>query len=189
MGDKNIKSALQEHYQNLELNQSQLDSLQKTMGSKNTSARKWRLIHTQLTTLAAVVLFGVFIAYSDWNNIDRRVVKEVAYNHVKSGELGIKTTALAEVQAKLTRLNFQIIKSSFVPSNMSLVGGKYCSIQGIEAAQLKYMDHKAGKAMTLYQVSMDHPQFKQIKPHQIKEINGVRVKIWQEKGLLVASAE
>ena len=73
-----------------------------------------------------------------------------------------------------------------------MLGGRYCSIQSEIAAQLRYQD-KAGSTHTLYQVGYDpeifdgilNPQ-KNLQPN-IYDIDGFRVSIWVEKGLLMVN--
>ena len=68
------------------------------------------------------------------------------------------------------------------------MGARYCSIQGKLAAQLRLQDKASQKIYTLYQVSgnaYDLPS-----PHEVRtiDLDGIRVKIWQEKGVWLALA-
>ena len=94
-------------------------------------------------------------------------------------------SALAVIQGQLNRLDFQLADANFLGGEeWNLLGARYCSIQGQLAAQFKLQ--KQGKPYTFYQAPMPRGM-KQISPTS-HVIDGVQVKIWQEKGLLMAVA-
>ena len=74
----------------------------------------------------------------------------------------------------------------------SLIGGRYCSIQGVRAAQLRLKDSKTGQIQSLYQAVYDAkvfsglPELKEKQKPVTVYSKGLAVDIWVEKGLLFA---
>jgi hypothetical protein len=77
-----------------------------------------------------------------------------------------------------------------VLNNLQLIGGRYCSLQGITAAQLRM---KQGENLqTLYETEYvpdvfgDLPILEKGEEPQVVYAKGIKVKVWVEKGLLFA---
>jgi len=66
-----------------------------------------------------------------------------------------------------------------------MLGGRYCSIQGRLAAQIKLED-EAGRVLTLYQTRFSEA-FEGISEQRC-ELDGIQVRIWREGGLLFGLA-
>ncbi|OGQ07112.1 MAG: hypothetical protein A3G32_08930 [Deltaproteobacteria bacterium RIFCSPLOWO2_12_FULL_40_28] len=97
----------------------------------------------------------------------------------------IESPSTDEVRAYLSKLDFPLIESERFPSaDWELVGGRYCSLKGHIAAQLRLRERSTGKTATFYQLLM---------PNEIANFEGtfeefdqgVKVKLWQERGLLL----
>lgn len=122
-----------------------------------------------------------------WNIAD-----EVAKNHIKAKPLEVQTQNLAQLRGYFTKLDFTIASSSRLSPNSLMLGGRYCSIQGLTAAQIRFVDQE--QAVTLYEVQYDKALYGELPmieagQHPIEHIvRGVAVAIWVEKGLLMASA-
>jgi hypothetical protein len=78
---------------------------------------------------------------------------------------------------------------------LELTGGRYCSIQGVAAAQLRVRQPGSDAVQTLYQTEYRKDVFENIPVLEQGDMpvelyaKGVRVRIWAEKGLLFALTE
>ncbi|MBV1880811.1 MAG: hypothetical protein KUG82_04220 [Pseudomonadales bacterium] len=139
-----------------------------------------------LIVLALFPLQNWISGYQDSSTLDL-IVAEVAYNHNKRMNVELESTNLTAIGDYLDRLDFSLIQSRVMDSaRFSLVGGRYCSIQGELAAQLKIKDNETGELLTFY-------QFKRPKDFHIETViqkrsAGALVKVWQEGDLLMSLA-
>ncbi|WDE09050.1 hypothetical protein SG34_030205 [Thalassomonas viridans] len=120
---------------------------------------------------------------------DEKVVSEIAYNHNKQAAMEVKSAALSDVSNYLSKLDFSLINSErFASPEWQLLGGRYCSIQGSLAAQLRIRNTQTGKVMTLYQTKL--PQYSPaIGDTHLGYDAGVKVELWSEKGLILGLAQ
>ena len=66
--------------------------------------------------------------------------------------LEIETSSIQDIRDYFTQLDFLPIESGIVQKNTKeLLGGRYCSIQGVTATQLRLKDKSSGQVQTLYQ--------------------------------------
>ena len=70
--------------------------------------------------------------------------------------------------------------------SFALLGGKYCSIQGVKAAQLKLRQHQSGIIHTLYIWPLTQT-FKHLQAGAYKT-DGVKVNVWADQHLLYGLA-
>ena len=125
----------------------------------------------------------------------REIALEVVQNHLKLKPLDIEAQSISAIQGFFTQLDFSPVNSSLLEARFSLpepslLGGRYCSIKGVTAAQLRYRASDDGLS-TLYEVAYDSAAFGPM-PHvergeAPKELllRGLRVSLWVEKGLLL----
>lgn len=153
--------------------------------------RKWLM---PIVACACLLVAWLFIAPQlEGRALLESIADEVAMNHIKLKPLEVKGHNLHEVGAFFSRLNFHPIESSAfqVPSSQ-LIGGRYCSIKGEIASQLRYKNQQGG-TVTLYQALLSAGLFKKIPNIDIGEppkklvSRGLMIKIWSEKGLVMAS--
>ena len=154
-----------------------------------------------IATAASVVLaITVSLVYFPANNdIYWQISDEVARNHIKMKPLEIRTQDLDELRNYFTELDFSVARSRVFEQsnnvkNRGMLGARYCSIQGITAAQLRYQN-KAGKKVTLYEVPYDSRVFGLLPNAESGDVplhifvRGLSVSLWVEKGLLMVAAE
>ena len=123
-------------------------------------------------------------------SLSQQIMDEIAYNHQQRMPIEVASASLAEVRNYLNKLNFPLIASNTLAKpNWQLLGGRYCSINGKIAAQLKLKNLSDNNVYTLYQAAIDG-ELEQIvgDARTTKMIDGVGVSIWQEKGLLLGLA-
>ena len=125
----------------------------------------------------------------------KAIAVEVANNHLKLKPLEIESRSLNEVLSYFDRLEFQLLESSRITENAGdqLLGGRYCSIQGIDAAQLRVASAD-GELSTWYEATLPAEKLEQIPDINQGEIpaeyaiKGLRVRIWREQGVVFARA-
>lgn len=160
-----------------------------------------RRFHWLLAAAAACLLLGIALLHPllspgpTKTPLSVQIAQEVAKNHIKMKPLEVSTTDLQRVRDYFSELDFAPISSDiFRPKAGQLQGARYCSIQGVTAAQLRYTQSD-GMLQSLYEVGYDPELFGEIpRVDQGEEplviyAKGVKVSLWVEKDLLVVSAE
>jgi len=125
-------------------------------------------------------------------DLPREIASEVGLNHLKRRPLEVQGTALTEIQPYFHELPFRLLDSSLLATNrVGLRGGRYCSVGGVTAAQLRLSDDQGG-IQTLYQVPYDADAFGDLpnidagaQPRTL-QVRGLNVDLWVERGLLFA---
>jgi hypothetical protein len=95
-----------------------------------------------------------------------------------------------------TDLDFQLLASPRITANSGdrLLGGRYCTIQGIDAAQLR-VAASDGTLSTWYEATLPADELKRIPDIDAGErpaefvVRGVDIRIWQENGIVFAEAK
>lgn len=187
--------------------------------SKNSLAKRYYL--SAACALFAIVTFGAVTKFyfdpdtttqsvaninESTQIIANNIAEEVALNHLTLKPLDKESTIVAELQNYFTQLEFSPFESKYALTlgalnGKRLLGGRYCSIQGVTALQMRYADTKPetntpintiADASTLYQVNYNsrvHGSIPNIEnsetPIQINQ-RGLIIQIWLEKGLLMA---
>ena len=151
--------------------------------------------------LAALILtFVSFFYTAQWyragseNRLLVTIAEEVAENHLKLKPLEIENAELDTVLSYFTALDFQLIPSPRLgEGGQTLLGGRYCSIQGIAAAQLRYQDAN-GTLSTWYEATLPPHSLAAVpdvsageKPSRFL-VRGVDILLWREHGLVFAEA-
>ncbi len=176
-----MKSELKEFYEKKSLSSEKMESLlnlQKEL--KENSPRKRAPLFAGL--IAASIALLVFIQFNG-QALDQKIFSEVAYNHNKDMPPEVLTKDYELINEALDKLDFKVIKSQRLAVNYELVGARYCSIQGKIAAQLKLVDLRTKKRITVYQFI---PSFDPLS--SVGEIDGVKVEVWHEAGISFAVA-
>ncbi|MBQ0718803.1 MAG: hypothetical protein KBT88_10560 [Gammaproteobacteria bacterium] len=140
----------------------------------------------------SLVLLIAFLLMPHSANI-QEVATEVASNHSHLKPLTIQSSSFPQVRAFFTELSFEIQPSSLLnKQRWQLLGGRYCSVNGIKAAQLRLLDTKNKSIQTFYQVENKAAYFEHM-PNIINNelpvsvnIDGVPVTVWSENGILYA---
>lgn len=200
MSKVDLKSGLQQHTENVELSHVQLDKLiqiQKTVFPK----ASWEKINNnykiiKITGIAATIFIAVMIGlfYTvQQNAVIENIAYEVSKNHLKLKPLEVSTNQLKDLSEYFTMLDFKLVHTKILnDSKWELLGGRYCTIQGNTAAQLRIKNISTGQMETLYQAPYDADQYNRIPSFENDQIpiqefsKGMGVEIWVEKGVLFA---
>jgi hypothetical protein len=114
------------------------------------------------------------------------VARQAAFGHNEKQELEFRVTTCAELQRKMRSLDFTLVEPAMMKEmNMRIVGARYATLAGEMAAQIVYVDSH-GVPCTLYEVRSTD-QLARIAPGE-HQIDGVRVAVWNEKGLVMVLA-
>ena len=115
-----------------------------------TSAARRRPLVYLWAGCAAVLLFGLAWWGAPATDPADRVLAEVAMNHAK--RLGVEVAAdqYGVLQEGLDKLDFAILPPPDICDQYALIGGRYCSILGGLAAQLKVRHAASDELLTLY---------------------------------------
>jgi len=194
MKHRNLKTSFKQHVESQSLSAAQLDQLMAMQAQHAESARPLKR-YVQAAAFALILLSGwLFHAMqTPEGSLDQRIGSEVVKNHIKLKPLEVQTNDMQAIREYFTELDFSPIQSQLLADNNStLLGGRYCSIQGVTAAQLRLKDKSTGQIQSLYQTVYDENVFSGLpkleeggKPVTVYA-NGVAVEIWVEKGVLFA---
>jgi anti-sigma factor RsiW len=186
-----LKRALKSFYCARSLPRARVDFLLQAKIRIAQPTRPWRTIPlVQIAALtAAIVIFLLVANHEEYQRaIERAVCAEVVMNHMKHSPLEIISSHYSQVQAALSRLDFSIMPAnSMILETYRLMGGRYCSIQGVPAAQLRVQDIRSGKECTLYAVKAAGKL--QGITADVDSMDGIRVEVWRQDNVLFALAE
>ncbi|MDT8364078.1 MAG: hypothetical protein RQ714_05440 [Nitrosomonas sp.] len=159
------------------------------------SSAKW--LTTGLGGVAAVFMLAFIILSTQLappEDVRQRIAHEVLTNHLRIKALDVETGSMSRIQAFFDRLDFEPRMSSQLGENrLALIGGRYCTIQGAIAAQLKFKTPE-GEIVTYYQAAYDRKRFGALPDTSrgasplIINARGHQIKIWQESGLVMVTA-
>jgi hypothetical protein len=205
-----LKNACKKYFGQQQLSDSQLDTLEAKLAGLNitspveteqaseTKVLKEKRTLKPLLNLAAVALVSMitlFLFNANQQDLGQSIAEEVVTNHMRFRPLEVESTDFFETRAYFTKLDFNLRPSKLLANkDVEMLGGRYCSIKSLIAAQLRYQDNK-GKPLTLYQVGYDKDKFGKLPSVDKLEsplvfyVDGFKVMLWNETGLLMATVE
>jgi hypothetical protein len=175
----------------------ELMSLQRdVLAAEDHGSRRSRIA---LLVSCALLLVGLALLWPraaiETVDYSQAIALEVVENHLKLKPLDVDTRSMDEIRDFFTQLNFlpatsRLAQGRFGLAQNAMLGGRYCSIKGVTAAQLRYQEQGSGLS-TLYQVAYDPHTFGDVPrldrgetPKEL-EARGLTVSMWVEKGLLM----
>ncbi|GMT41031.1 MAG: hypothetical protein IEMM0001_1766 [bacterium] len=198
---QSLKQQVNQHIEQVELSGQRLTELEALInpqtGKESRRGRYYggKLAAAGIFFVAVVTIFMVSQFPRDaTKDMPQRIAEEVVKNHLKLKPLEVKAGTINAIRGYFSKLEFMPVESSMPSLNgMQLIGGRYCSLQGITAAQLRM---KQGQnSQTLYQTQYlpdvfgQLPQLEKGESPLVVYARGIKVKIWVEKGLLFALTE
>lgn len=194
-----LKDAVREHVEQRELSADQFDELEGLLTtSPKSSAAPVARVRRPWTWLAAAALLlslaGFFVLSPRGGaTTPDQVAAEVAKNHVKLKPLEVASSDMNEIRSFFDELDFVPVESAaFAQPDVELMGGRYCSIAGDAAAQLRVRRHADGDVGSLYMVPYEAEKHGDIPRRDRGEAplslysRGLKVEIWVEQDLLMA---
>ena len=198
MNKGNLKNVVKNFVEEKTLSETQLESLMQLQQTTNANEKKSVSEQFRWLSIAAalIIVMGNLVYFTIMSPdlaLEQRIGSEVAKNHIKLKPLEIQTSSMEKIRGFLTELDFSPVDSILLKgSSKQLIGARYCSIQGVTAAQLRLKDSKTGQVQSLYQTIYDKKVFYDLpllkenqKPITVYS-KGLAVEIWVEKGILFA---
>jgi len=198
-----LKQAIRHHFEQRVLSTEQLERLEALMSvnapgpAGRPIAKSW-IGWPAAAAIAALLAVIMLLAPGPVDEIPMtdRIAMEVARNHIKLKPLDVETDNMDGIRRYFTDLEFAPVKSQLLASsNLELLGGRYCSIQSVPAAQLRVSAPDKHGLKTLYQSEYRKEVFGPLPvlenggvPVEVN-VKGITVRIWVEKGLLFALTE
>jgi hypothetical protein len=196
-----LKQLVSDKFEELELGADQLTKLEQQISAatpQRDSPQKtlaWPMLSAVMILVIGVFLANQFYRANNSNELLEAIATEVASNHLKLKPLEVESENLRQVLSYFDRLEFQPVESASITGNAGdrLLGGRYCSIQGVDAAQLRLMSAD-GELSTLYEGTLPVSKLKQIPDIDsgaapaVLAVKGLQVRIWREQGVVFAHA-
>lgn len=193
-----LKKGLNTMFEQPTLSHAELDRLiqrQESLLVNQVRTRTPQLIAAACLVVVLGVLSNNHFAPRPTNPIVDDIVNEVVKNHIKRKPLEVTTQKFRDIQAFFTLIDFspndsKTLSKRYFQKGESLIGGRYCSIQSVTAAQLRYVD-SADRLSTLYEVGYDPKVFGHMPNIDHGEepiattIKGLDVSLWVESNLLM----
>ena len=183
---KKLEQELNNYYRSKRLASHRITAIQASVHE----AGRTRYRVSYLVPVAALVLLTIGIGlwlHISTDSITHEVVAEIGRNHRQHGALVVESGQYGAVQAALSELDFPIRpRRDELVRDFVLAGGKYCTIQGSRAAQLKLNHRESGIIHTLYIFPMAD-NAKGVEPG-IYETNGMQVELWTDRTLVYGLA-
>ena len=197
---QSLKISVKQHLNKKSLSSRHLQQLQALQVKQS---KKTYFSHFKLATVASALLLSFVLSFYFTQTIDfstqsieQRIAEEVAGNHLKLKPLEIKSNTLQGLSDYFKQLNFSPVNPDLVTlSKQNLLGGRYCSIQGVTALQLRMMNSKTNKVQSLYETEYDKQVFKDFPKLEAGGVpvtiyvKGMKVDMWVEKDILFALIE
>ena len=149
-----------------------------------------RRIVVGVASSVTLALMVVFFLLPNSANV-QGVATEVAANHRHLKPLTIQSSSYQKTSAFFSELSFLIKESSLLDEQRwQLMGGRYCSVNGVKAAQLRLRDKRDNSVQTFYQVNIKPGYFEGIPDIRNNElpltvnIDGLPVQVWSEGGIV-----
>lgn len=210
MSHENLDAHLRRYYSSQEIDSGVLGRLKRLAdlqqggagsvgsgGRRAASRRFWSGAAVTTAAAAALVLsFLVFPGLRGLPGIETgssealagRVLREIALNHSKNLAVEFAAIEYPRLREQMAELDFSLRaprRDDVTGGELRMLGGRYCSIQGRLAAQIKLEDEH-GRVLTLYQTSLGE-HFDGL-PELQRELDGIQIRVWREDDLLFALA-
>ncbi len=183
---RDFEEILKKYYESKSLSDEKIEYLlSESAGPAKTSIVEY----IAYAAIAAVLVFFSINIYNSVQNRDLtdRVVAEIAMNHQKHLGVDVAANDYETLGEKMDKLDFPIrVPDEMFLDNYELLGGRYCSILGYFAAQLKVRNKKDGRVLTLYVTKMN-PELERLYPDSYYHDN-TEIRLWAGKGILYGLA-
>lgn len=180
-----VDQRLSDHYQGKTLNSARLESI--LAESQRNRQRRKLPVYAAVAAMLMVV-FGALHQYALSHQQVSIALREAAMNHLNKLQLDAQARTLAELQLGLGELPFKLeLPDGVLYKKLALIGGRYCTISGNLAAHLKFADPDSGEQFSLFMTPTGDGTQKLFSDPE--EVDGVEVKLWQEKDVVYAMAK
>jgi len=136
--------------------------------------------------LATVISLQWIVSTPSQQQLIASIAQEIAINHQKQFDIDFAETSYSGLSKLMTKLDFKLINPSRLKGrDLQILGGRYCSLHGHIAAQVR-LKNSSGTIFTLYQTS-SHKSFRTLTEHE-QLTNGIEIEMWNENGVFLGIA-
>lgn len=197
---KSLKTASQDYFDNQKLTDAQFNALEALVSAQTQSQPVKTISRRRIFTAAAslcgiAIMLSWFFLPSAQAPMSYKIATEAAKNHIYLKPLEVQSANFKTVSGYFELLDFSPVTSTVFDSfGYAMKGGRYCSIQTVTAAQLRYLDNK-GNPITLFEVGYDPDRFGELPSIERGQqpiehtVKGLAVKLWVEKDVLMVSVK
>jgi len=180
-----LERLIKDYYDEAELPDSRVDAILAGAPPRSTPSRVW---YMRITAMAATLLvgFGFLHFYLTERDTATRVFAEIAMNHQKQLAVEVTASTFADIGQALERLEFAVPRPERLLEGFELIGGRYCSIHGNLAAQLKLRDRDSDAVHTLYVTGLT-PDLVNVADGTARH-DGVEITLWHENDIFFGLA-
>ena len=186
-----IDDRLRDHYRGLQLNAQELQNIAHSGSHKgrfSSAFTSWKLGGFAWAT-AALLLLSVSVGVHEYGTHTERTYRtlnEAALNHSTRLQLEFESGSIVEIDENMSQLPFKVQLPEKFSRQYSVLGARYCTINGELAAHVKFIDRETDKQVSLFMTrSVDDLQDINAASEQV---DGVNVTLWNESGLFYAMA-
>ncbi len=195
---KNLKDTTQEHFKDIALSTEQMEKLNALISQGQDDVEvenpKPSIIPKLIFATAVILILGFLMFGVDGEDKSSLIAQEVAYNHQKLKPLEITSERLKDVANYFASHQIRVVENSRILGDFdwNLKGGRFCSIQGSDAAQLRYKT-KGDETVSVYMAPYSEetmgklPVLEQGDKPQSVVSNGGEVWIWVEQNQVIAT--
>lgn len=189
--EKNLEDQIRTHYESKRLSASMIEEVAIL---RKGSARERRTFRFPIRWLSIAAIISFVIAGSAlWlvPRLDRGAAEELAMiaarDHNRRLAVEVHASDYDELRVKMARLDFNPVMPQMAAGmSLRVVGARYSSVGGSPAVEIKLLEPSGG-ICTLIQVRPDD-RLARIGSSRQFVIDGLRIDVWKEKGLVMALA-
>ena len=204
--DRPLKQVVRDHFDRHQLSAQQFERLESMMAdhaqqpeNDRSSQSRRHALRWSVAIAATMLIALTAVLQTSWLDsrpMSERIALEVARNHINLKPMDVTTGSMTGIRQYFSDLEFVPVESALLATTgLKLMGGRYCSIQSVPAAQLRMASAPDGGAVqTFYQTEYREDMFGPLPALERGEtpltvsVKGLDVDIWVEKGLLLALA-
>lgn len=186
-----IDDRLRDHYRSLQLNTEELQAIVHSDERKSPIAgllSYWKSAGLAWAA-AALLLLSVSVGvhqYGTHTERTYRTLNEAAMNHSTRLQLEFEGSTIVEIDEHMSQLPFKVQLPSEFSKQYSVLGARYCTINGELAAHVKFIDRETDKQISLF-MTRSVEDLQKINATS-EQVDGVNVTLWNESGLFYAMA-
>jgi len=117
-----------------------------------TEKRPHRWLQLSTVTISAIALLAAVLWQQQLSRLELRdlTIREAALNHTSKLQLDVKASQLESLTTMMGKLDFPLTLPAQLKNRLSLIGGRYCTINGHLAAHLMFEDREHGSQLSLF---------------------------------------
>lgn len=178
MSRDSIEEQIRDYYLSSSLSEQRVHA---TLRKSHKEPRPWKTAMASLAAAAVVMVALSIGALQIETSFFERVGAEVLFNYQKSRQKDIHVTSqISELAEEMPRLDFSIDDlPPRITEEFALVGGRYCSLRGVLAAQLRLAKHSDDQRSAVLYVARRTGDLVRIRDTDVA-IGDFRIELWND---------